>query len=224
MKGSHNPNSPSHVPSEAHGAAVKNLASITHVLYGDLRLTISNLRSSLAEAASPSLSLEPFVEVPEQSRRYVRNAVAFVEGVTAAMGRVALADVEAGIPNFSQGEIAILRGLRYELDDEGEPRAVPNYQKLTRLVRFSFAILARTYGLRFSLDVQGDGWRCLRSTVRVRNRLLHPRVTEDLNVSTQELREASRAVTWFREQSIGLTREIKARLNARILEVGDSDN
>lgn len=144
---------------------------------------------------------KPDEETPERRRRYVRNGVAMIEGITAAMRSICLADADQGIVDFDPGEVGILRGYRYELDDEGGVRTIPDKQKLVRTVRFSFAALGRSYDIPFSVEVDGNGWRCFRKTVVVRNRLVHPKTPEDLAVTDMEIEEASVAFRWFLDQT-----------------------
>jgi hypothetical protein len=153
-------------------------------------------------------------DTPERRRRFIRNGIALVEGATAAMRRIALADVEAGVGNFNPGEIAILTGKIYELNDEGDVRSVPHAQKLARLVRFSCAVHARTYGAPFTLKVDGDGWRCFRETVVVRNRLTHPKTPSDLVVNDAELENADIAFGWFVNENLRLGALVRGSVDA----------
>ncbi len=189
---------PAWAPGQAHLQELANLLKIFAVLFTDVRS---------AKVTDPS------DDTPERRRRYIRNVIALVEGVTAAMGRIALADAESGNTTFTPGEIAILRGLKYELNDEGGVRPVPSYQKLTRTVRFSFAALAKTYDADFTLVVGGSGWRCLKSTVEVRNRLLHPKKPEDLDLSDQEMKDGATGVDWFNNEVSRLGSQVQGLLD-----------
>jgi hypothetical protein len=172
---------------QAHFNALINLAQIQQVLRDDL---IDAIPQNAVEAT------------PQKRRSYIRNGIAMVEGTSAGMISIALADAEAGVTEFDAGEIVILRGQKYDLNDEGGARGHPDKQKLTRTVRFSFAVMSRTYGVPFTLEVANNGWRCFKATVLVRNRLVHPRTRVDLTVTDHELGEAAIAFEWFRSENL----------------------
>lgn len=183
---------------------------MTHQGHLDALANLQAIVNALLADVEESVPKNPSEDTPERRRRYIRNIIALVEGTTAAMRGLALADAKAKVTRFSPGEIAILRGKTYELDDEGVVHSRPSNQKLVRNVRFSFAALARTYDAPFTLKVDGAGWKCFRATIKVRNRLVHPRAPLDLEVTDAEIRDASTAHGWYAEQNIGVSDAILA--------------
>jgi len=134
----------------------------------------------------------------------VRATFALVEGWTAAIRRIALADGEAGVTEFTLGELAMLRGETYELEDSGEVRSKPVFQQLTRQLRF-FRAFAKTYALPFTLEIGGGGWRSFKKALEIRNRITHPKQAMDLAVSDDDLEQCGRAHAWFIFQAVKLT-------------------
>jgi hypothetical protein len=109
----------------------------------------------------------------------------------------------------------MLRGETYELDDSGDVPTKPQFQQLTRRLRFSFRSFARTYGIPFSLNVGSDGWRLFREAVDIRNRITHPKQPADLDVSDDDLEVCRKAHSWYVDESLRMGQMVIESLRDR---------
>ena len=71
-------------------------------------------------------------------------------------------------------------------------------------IRFAFDILAKVEGNEFQLDVSQGGWQLLQRSMKIRDRLMHPKAASDLRVSDEEIRDSVRAFMWFEKQLVRL--------------------
>jgi hypothetical protein len=55
----------------------------------------------------------------------------------------------------------------------------------------------KRYQTDYQVDPNHQGWTNLRATVKIRNRLVHPKRLEDLLVSEQEVSQSLSAFYWF---------------------------
>ena len=162
----------------------------------ELREAVENvyrLGTLLADDAKFAITIrESLGSTPEAKRVYVRSVFAFVEGMTHAFKRFAVAVHDHGGPLFSEAEVSLLRGVSYELKDTGEAASKQRFVRFAPNVRLAIRAFALASGYDGRLDYSTAGWQALREAARVRNRITHPRTPADLDVSDADLE----AVTW----------------------------
>src|SRR2546423_1599813 len=73
----------------------------------------------------------------------------------------------------------------------------PVFIKFLNNVKFSFRIHSKSIGSAFKLSLGGNGWQKLQEAVKVRDRLMHPKATTDLDVTDAEVKAAKTAFEWF---------------------------
>src|SRR5206468_1691370 len=103
-------------------------------------------------------------------RQYVRTVFAMIEGMVFATKQLA-----GGVPGemMDPAEIAMLRGVTYDLDDQGRAVAKTARLALEREIRFALRMYAKSVGLKHELNVSGRGWQALIAAKLVRDRLMH---------------------------------------------------
>lgn len=130
---------------------------------------------------------------PFARRQFVRTALAKVEGLTSVLKQLALTSPDT----YSASEITLLREETFALDEKGEPQATTANLKLASNIQFAFRMYAKYCGLRFPLPTSRSEWGDLRQAIRVRNRLMHPKALESLDVTNSELEATRRATNWI---------------------------
>jgi len=138
------------------------------------------------------------------ARSLIRALFALVEGVVYAMKIDALFVAEERGQPLSFAESALVFELRHELSDHGEVIERPANVTLERNVRFAFRLYAQVFGIASSLDTNSDWWHALRRSMRVRNRLMHPRQPADLDIGPKHVVDAVVAKRGF-IQAVGET-------------------
>jgi len=97
---------------------------------------------------------------------------------------------------FTAGEIALLLGEAYSLDTKGNVISYPKYSALAQ--SFLFAMRMSTKGYEpILVDTSSKGWMAFNESIRIRNRLTHPKSLEDFTVSDSDLQTAFMTSLWF---------------------------
>jgi hypothetical protein len=128
-------------------------------------------------------------------RAYVRSVFAFIEGILHRMKRTAL-HLGNTLGTLSIAEIILIDGESFDIDDKGEVTSRPFFIKFLNNIKFSFRVYSKIVGSSFKLDLGGNGWRMLQEAVKVRDRLMHPKATTDLNVTDAEVEATKIAFDW----------------------------
>jgi hypothetical protein len=128
-------------------------------------------------------------------RAYVRSVFAFIEGITYRMKRTA-AHFSRLTDTLQLAELILIDERNFDIDDKGEVVARPAFIKFKNNVKFSFKVYSKSVGSSFELSL-GGGWQKLLNAVKVRDRLMHPKASSDLEVSDDEVEAANIAFKWF---------------------------
>jgi hypothetical protein len=161
----------------------------------------------LIEAVGPDIQKAS----PTQRRFIMRSVFAFIEAMTFSLKNVAIS--RKGIP-LSVADRMIASETAYELKDTGEVNPRPLKLKLLSNVRFAFMLFKKNFGISHDLDVTGEGWEFFRRSIKVRDRLTHPKRASDISVSDLELTEGIEAWKWFQANLAKLASEAVESLNA----------
>ena len=68
---------------------------------------------------------------------------------------------------------------------------------LSRSVLYTFQKYAYIHWFDFEVDTRNLGWKHLLEAVRIRNRVTHPKCSQDLIVTDEEVQRLTDGVTWF---------------------------
>jgi hypothetical protein len=98
---------------------------------------------------------------------------------------------------ISPQERYIAAEIDYELNEKGEVVERAVHIKLPSNVRFAFMLLEKAHELPPQFDASAEWWFCLRESIKVRDRLVHPRMPGDLDVSSEERIKARKAKNGF---------------------------
>ena len=170
-------------------------------------------------------AIEEMEECDDQlSRRtYVRTVFAMIEGAVFALKQQALEESRASRPDLSPAERAILSEQSYYLAESGKPRVGAYYPQLEANIKFTFPIFARVFDEAFEFDPplkQEPRWQSLCRAKEVRDRLMHPKSAEQLEVNDSDLRDVKGAAEWIEEQ-LDRVEEISWGRIRRILSQAD---
>lgn len=93
-------------------------------------------------------------------------------------------------------ESMLLRDEEAFIDQNGRAQIRPRTQTFLARVRFVLELL-RKYNTRSVVPSFSDvGWRSLQNSVKVRDRLTHPKLARELDVSDDEIKELLQARDW----------------------------
>lgn len=132
------------------------------------------------------------------AREFVRAAFAAIEGISFSI-RIWCAARLLREKRMSEQERMMVAEVAIDLRDG---KIVERNAKITleENVKFTFALLDRFYRKRKpTLDVGKEWWSGFKKSVRVRDRLMHPRWPSDLDISPEEVVGITATEGGFRE-------------------------
>ena len=137
-------------------------------------------------------------DTPYARRTLIRTSSALMEGLVNQMGNFVLESIDHGVGFlFSSAELSILKEETYSLNKKGEVEDRANFQRfLPRLLHTTHCYM-RLFDEEFNANTGVFGWECMQSLIETRNRLMHPKDAEDLNVTDKDFERAKKAFEWF---------------------------
>lgn len=169
---------------------VFSLTKIFEVLSDDIELVYprKSLENGMAQYQNP-------VVLSQGKRRALIRAIfAFVEGVSYSQ-RVSL--LYSYSDKLSPDVVMALKEEQIEITNAGKVQSKPIKASLMSLVRLTIEQYLECYKGSLSVSCSGSGFEGLVSSVKVRDRLMHPRSEHDLSVKDDEIVRAVRGWFWF---------------------------
>lgn len=152
-------------------------------------------------------------------RALVRSIFAMLEGVIFGLKQRAI-ETDAGEKrSLSASEVSLGREELADLDDQGRVKTRKANTRFEPNLRFAFSVFAKAHGTSFTLDASGVGWQALSRSVKVRDRITHPKRPSDVAISDMELADMESAYIWFHERFIELFGVVSAARSAQLAEL-----
>jgi len=162
--------------------AVKELKETFSILHGDVEEVIS-LHGDEMEAF--------------HVRMMIRTYSALIEGLLYQMRQVAINSEKEDHAVFSSEERIMLNEKSLSLNKKGEIEEKDNFERTLPMLLFTFKQYAKIHGGEFSPDTEGNGWKCMKQFIAIRNRIVHPKSKDYLVLSKTEWRDINIGIDWF---------------------------
>lgn len=131
------------------------------------------------------------------ARQLIRAIFAYVEAVTFSVKVTAAKHcLDSGI-ELSDGERHLSIDTSFRLEKDGQVKQSPARVELSSNIKFMFSLLERANASPRHFDLQSEWWRYLKESIKVRNRLVHPIVPNDIDVSGDEIVSALKGLEGF---------------------------
>lgn len=178
-----------------------SLSDAQKVLAEDLRLIKEALRENVESQCLRRQLIRAFASSLEAHVFYLKRVVLFIKSAafTTLLIDSKLRDAASRFVDmsFRTDELQLLRECNAEVNDSGTIRSSPKFIQVVRNIKFAQDCYRRALKLSTKLDYSNHGWSCLRNTVELRNKLTHPKSSEDLCVRDEDLRSFAAAEEWF---------------------------
>jgi len=142
------------------------------------------------------------VSTQYECRIYIRTLFTYIETASFQFRSFAKDNISAG--NFKNDEIALLREEEYVLNRNGHVASKKKPQATLPSLLFSVRCYARIYETDFEVDTSHHSWGKMTELIRIRNRLVHPKSTNDLIVTDSDMVTALGTLEWFHKMIIQL--------------------
>ena len=164
----------------------------------ELLALIKHLRDDLG-FAEQDLQQE---DTQHRRRAFTRTLIAYVEAQTHALKGLAILMHEGNPLTFTRAELAMLYEEQYFLKENGGAVQKQRLMRLPENVRFSFEVHAKAFQSDFALDTSSAGWESLRSAIKIRNRITHPKSSADVEISDNDINCLRKAKDWYSYSAI----------------------
>jgi len=141
-------------------------------------------------------------DTPTNRRALIHATSAYIEGCAYGLRQTAIErDNENRI--LSEGDRQILSETSYRLNRTGSVQDVPSFQRFERMLLFTFRSFAAVHGAPdYKIDTTDVKWRSVKTFIKLRNRITHPKSASDLECSDADIDATLVAFEWFHDKII----------------------
>ena len=134
------------------------------------------------------------------ARQLIRAIFAYIEAVTFSVKAKSAGHCMENDIEITPQERYFATDTEYQLNDRGEVVETVAKISLARNIRFSLSINRKAHGDSEPFDASVEWWNCMKKAIRVRDRLAHPKMPEDLDISGEDIVNAVNAKTGFEKE------------------------
>jgi len=167
---------------------ISTLGAISGALMADTRAIHDSVREIPVTAETRG-------QIEFHIRNHIRAFFAQVEGTAYAMRQAALRASDEGFLRLTDAERFLLMEKRYR-SKNGEARESSDWLKPLEGVDVAFNFYPKIFGLKFALNRGAVGYERFQETLRIRDRITHPKQVGDLSFSSAEIRAVAEAMKW----------------------------
>jgi hypothetical protein len=135
-------------------------------------------------------------------RLIVKSIFSFIEGVIFELKRVAVIMATEKTGLLLPEEIAMAKDEDYELDESGKIKMVKAKLRFKSNFRFAFNLFVKSAALdqKTMPDLAGNEWGNLVDSLKIRDRITHPKSISDLEITDKEIQKVLRSYDWVYAQ------------------------
>jgi hypothetical protein len=177
----------------------RTTAELIETLGNDVDRCFREFRTAI-DYLKVDANAEALASYEYHARQLIRAIFAFIEGVTFSMKAKAAEYCLLYERNLTDAERWLAVDIEYALNDKGEIVERPVCIRLADNIRFAFALQEKAFGAVKKFAPSTKWWSCLQASIKVRDRLTHPKHPRDIAVSLEESAAALTAFAGFKEQ------------------------
>jgi hypothetical protein len=182
----------------SHDCAMKEETKRRVMEYGSLILYSEQLYETLWGDIALCEAMLQGEDIQPIRRQLVRAAFALTEASTFYLKQLALSASEDAPAELHRAVRALLADESYELQPDGRVRVRNARIPTLANIRLSLKAVAVYVAPGFEPQWGDGGWEALQKSLKVRDRLMHPKSVADLAVSDEELAKTRQALSWYR--------------------------
>jgi hypothetical protein len=136
------------------------------------------------------------------ARQLIRAIFAYIEAVTFSMKATSAWKCMEDGTEITPQERYFATDTEYEVNERGEIVESVAKLSLARNIRFAFVMHRKAHRDSAPFDASVEWWSCLKEAIRIRDRLTHPKMPNDLDVSGEEVVKVLKAKKAFEEEAL----------------------
>ena len=138
------------------------------------------------------------------SRQLIRAVFAYIEAVTFSVKAWSAGHCMDNAIEITPQERYFATDTEYELNEKGEVVEAVAKISLAKNIRFAIAMNRKAHGIQEPFDASVEWWSCLKQAIKVRDRLTHPKIPGDLDVSGGDVVKVLKAKSGFENEILGV--------------------
>ena len=128
-----------------------------------------------------------------RKRTYVRTAFSYFEGILFAMKQILLDHSDKLKPN----DIIRIQEFKMTGPNADNLEKAPIFVQIKDNMKFTFKKYGELKANNYQIDFECEEWETFKECVRIRNRITHPKHSNDLKVTDEELIKVELSYKWF---------------------------
>ncbi len=151
-------------------------------------------------SADVSASFEMQIRYPDDQflrRNAVRTAWAFIEGVTFGFKHWLLTICDLAKEPLTRSERTLLTEMIFKMNEKGEFKQFPIRERTNSNIGKVFKLLGKKLDMNWSPDFNDKNWCAMRDSLKVRHRVTHPKRSQDLTISYDEMQKVNSSMKWM---------------------------
>lgn len=172
--------------------------------------------TSIGTELDEANALIAFNDTPFNRRTYVRTCFAVLEGVVSWVKSSTLMIMDEDEAPTSH--LSMLKEETYTVDSRGKVQTQQKFIPIDANLRFAITMYAKTLKTEQELDCSTQEWQHFKTALRVRNRIVHPKKIDDLEVTDEELGATMKSSLWILHRVMEIT-EVGLMKNTQTLNV-----
>jgi hypothetical protein len=164
--------------------------------------------------ADISLSLKMVKKNQKQfwRRTFIRSLFAGIEGINHRINNVSILLANIKKIKLSHAEIAMLKEEIYALNEKGEAISTKSKLRTKDNLCFTLKTFAHVSNTTFKIEKNSKEWSSFNEALKIRDRLTHPKSTNDLIISDVELEAVEKTFMWYFASIIAILNSAKKSL------------
>lgn len=156
----------------------------------------NQLFSELCHDADEALKIAKDTGNALSRRAAFRTVFAAIEGITYLLKDQVLVLFPYRRKYYTDAEVALLREETYQLDMNGKAVIRPRFLPMEENFKFALEMYIRGTPVPLEMNLNSDGWAAFKASLKIRHRVTHPRIPEDMKVSESDLSQLELAYRW----------------------------
>lgn len=135
------------------------------------------------------------------ARQLIRAVFAYIEATTFSIKAWSAARCMEEDIEITPEERYFATDTEYDLNDRGEVVESVAKISLAKNIRFAIVLNRRAHKMLEPFDASVEWWGCMKEAIRIRDRLTHPKMPEDLDVSGDDIAKVLKAKKGFEDEA-----------------------
>ncbi|MEG8219939.1 hypothetical protein OSJ57_04810 [Sphingomonas sp. HH69] len=173
----------------------------------------------LADDVQHALDRTAASDIESDRRNLLRTIISAAEGISWVYRAHVLfmaKEFDAATPLI---ELAFAEAT-YAVNEQGQIVEQARYISMTAMIRLTTKV-AQSICADLNVDFGSQGWQSLRDTIKLRNRITHPKNADDLAISVEEIDHAKTGFFWFLDMSMHVMEATLKEFSGLVSDIGE---